>query len=117
MPPKTVQSRKGASREIMSRTPKPPPAIMQNGQPARVSDYLGIHTFAVRQMRDKLPRDVYEKILAAVRQGKKLDIDIAGRVAGVIREWAVGRGATHFTHWFQPQPGLTAEKHDTFLSF
>jgi glutamine synthetase len=90
---------------------------MHNGQPARVSDYFGINTYGVRQMRDKLPRDVYEKLLAAVRQGKKLDIDIAGRVAHVIKEWAVGRGATHFTHWFQPQTGLTAEKHDAFLSF
>ncbi|MGH7678601.1 MAG: glutamine synthetase III, partial [Gemmatimonadaceae bacterium] len=117
MPPKTVQQRKAVSRELSSRTPKPPPTIMQNGQPARVSDYFGINTFGVRQMRDKLPRDVYDKMLAAVRQGKKLDLDIAGRVSQVIKEWAIGRGATHFTHWFQPQTGLTAEKHDAFLSF
>ena len=68
-------------------------------------------------MRDKLPNDIYEKILAAVRQGKKLELEVAGRVAQVVREWALGRGATHFTHWFQPQTGLTAEKHDAFLSF
>lgn len=117
MPSKTVQQRKAVSRAIMSRTPKPPPAIMQNGQPARVSDYFGINTFGVRQMRDKLPRDVYDKILAAVRQGKKLELDVAGRVSQVIKDWAIGRGATHFTHWFQPQTGLTAEKHDAFLSF
>jgi glutamine synthetase len=117
MPAKTVQNRKTVTRELVSRTPKTPPAIMQNGQPARVSDYFGINTFGVRQMRDKLPRDVYEKIVAAVRQGKKLDIDVAGRVAQVIKEWAIGRGCSHFTHWFQPQTGLTAEKHDAFLSF
>jgi glutamine synthetase len=117
MSPKTVQQRKAVSREISSRTPKPPPAIMQNGQPARVSEYFGINTFGVRQMRDKLPREVYDKILAAVRQGKKLDLDVAGRVSQVIKDWAIGRGATHFTHWFQPQTGLTAEKHDAFLSF
>jgi glutamine synthetase len=118
MPPKTVQQRKAVTRELMSRTPKTPPAIMQNGQPAtRVSDYFGVNTYGVRQMRDKLPRDVYEKMLAAVRQGKKLDADVATRVAHVIKEWAIGRGATHFTHWFQPQTGLTAEKHDAFLSF
>jgi glutamine synthetase len=118
MPPKSIPHRKAVTREIVSRTPKTPPAIMQpNGQPARISDYFGINTFGVRQMRDKLPRDVYEKILAAVRQGKKLDIDVAGRVSQVIKDWAVGRGATHFTHWFQPQTGLTAEKHDAFLSF
>ena len=100
-----------------SRAPKPQPPIMQNGQPAKVSEYFGINTFGVRQMRDKLPRDVYHKIIAAVRQGKKLDLDVASRVSQVIKEWAVGRGATHFTHWFQPQTGLTAEKHDAFLSF
>jgi glutamine synthetase len=117
MPPKTVQQRKAVTREITSRTPKTPPAIMQNGQPARVSEYFGINTFGVRQMRDKLPRDVYDKLLAAVRGGKKLEPDIAGRVAHAIKEWALSRGATHFTHWFQPQTGLTAEKHDAFLSF
>jgi glutamine synthetase len=118
MAPKTVpQQRKAVTKEITSRTPKTPPPIMQNGQPARVSDYFGINTFGVRQMRDKLPRESYQKIVAAVRQGKKLDPDVASRVAQVIKEWAIGRGATHFTHWFQPQTGLTAEKHDAFLSF
>src|SRR5688500_16564304 len=109
--------RKSVSGDISSRTPKPLPAIMQNGQPAKISDYFGINTFGVRQMRDKLPNDIYDKILAAVRQGKKLDLEVAGRVAAVVRDWAIGRGATHFTHWFQPQTGLTAEKHDAFLSF
>jgi glutamine synthetase len=117
MPPKTAQSRKALVRELSSRTPKPAAPMIHNGQPARISEYFGINTFGVRQMRDKLPRDVYHKILAAVRQGKKLDPEIAVRVAQVIKEWAVGRGATHFTHWFQPQTGLTAEKHDAFLSF
>src|SRR3954469_17350245 len=117
MPPKPSQSRKAITREITRRTPKPSAPIMQNGQPAKVSEYFGINTLGVRQMRDKLPRDAYQKLVAAVRQGKKLDLDIAARVAAVIRDWAIGRGATHFTHWFQPQTGLTAEKHDAFLSF
>ena len=118
MPPKTVQQRKAVTREIMSRTPKTPPAIMHNGQPAtKVSEYFGINTFGVRQMRDKLPREIYQKLLLAVRQGKRIDVDVAARVSQVIKEWAIGRGATHFTHWFQPQTGLTAEKHDAFLSF
>src|SRR5437763_15524613 len=117
MPPKPAQQRKTVTREIAARTPKTPPAIMQNGQPAKVSEYFGMNTFGVRQMRDKLPRDVYHKIVAAVRQGKKLEFDVAGRVSQVIKEWAIGSGATHFTHWFQPQTGLTAEKHDAFLSF
>ena len=118
MPPKSSpQQRKAVQRDVGSRTPKPSTAIMHNGQPAKISDYFGINTFGVRQMRDKLPNDIYEKILAAVRQGKKLDLEVAGRVAAVVKDWAIGRGATHFTHWFQPQTGLTAEKHDAFLSF
>jgi glutamine synthetase len=115
--PKTAQTRKAVTRELSNRTPKSAPQMMHNGQPAKISEYFGINTFGVRQMRDKLPNDLYQKMLAAVRQGKKLDPDVAGRVAQVIRDWAVGRGATHFTHWFQPQTGLTAEKHDAFLSF
>jgi glutamine synthetase len=117
MPPKSVQHRKALLRELTSRTPKPSSPIMHNGQPAKVSEYFGINTLGVRQMRDKLPRDFYQKLVAAVRQGKKLDFDVAARVAAVIKDWAIGRGATHFTHWFQPQTGLTAEKHDAFLSF
>ncbi|MDQ6829356.1 MAG: glutamine synthetase III [Gemmatimonadota bacterium] len=81
------------------------------------SQYFGINTFGARQMRDKLPRDVYKNLVASIRQGKKLDLEIAPTVAQVIKEWAISRGVTHFTHWFQPQTGLTAEKHDAFLSF
>ena len=68
-------------------------------------------------MRDKLPRDIYAKLVDAVKHGKKLDVEVAPRVAQAIKEWAISHGATHFTHWFQPQTGLTAEKHDAFLSF
>ncbi|MFN2399056.1 MAG: glutamine synthetase III [Gemmatimonadaceae bacterium] len=83
----------------------------------RTSEYFGINTFGARQMRDKLPKDVYARLLACIRQGKKLDLDIAPTVAQAIKDWAISRGVTHFTHWFQPQTGLTAEKHDAFLSF
>ncbi|HET9683407.1 MAG TPA: glutamine synthetase III [Gemmatimonadaceae bacterium] len=81
------------------------------------SAYFGINTFGARQMRDKLPKDVYDKLAASVRLGRKLDLDVAPAVAQVIKEWAISRGVTHFTHWFQPQTGLTAEKHDAFLTF
>src|SRR3990172_11297569 len=105
MPPKNMQPRKAVTRELMSRAPKQN-SVMQsggaarNGQPMRISEYFGINTFGVNQMRDKLPREAYTKIVAAVRQGKKLDAEVAGRVAQVINEWAVGRGATHYTHLF-----------------
>ena len=68
-------------------------------------------------MRAKLPKHAYEKLVSAIRHGKKLDLDIAPTVAQAIKEWAMSRGATHFTHWFLPQTGLTAEKHDAFLTF
>jgi len=85
--------------------------------PSPTSAYFGINTFGAKHMRAKLPAEVYAKLLASVRLGKKLDIEIAPTVAQVIKEWAVSRGVTHFCHWFQPQTGLTAEKHDAFLAF
>jgi glutamine synthetase len=95
-----------------------PLAANGDGHPVPpTSAYFGINTFGARQMRDKLPKDVYAKLAASIRLGKKLDLDVAPTVAQVIKEWAISRGVTHFTHWFQPQTGLTAEKHDAFLSF
>jgi glutamine synthetase len=89
-----------------------------NGQEhGSVASYFGINTFGARQMRTKLSKDVYAKLSAAIRLGKKLDTEIAPTVAQSIKEWAISRGASHFTHWFLPQTGLTAEKHDAFLTF
>jgi glutamine synthetase len=102
--------------EITDREIRTSPAF-QSGGHGRTSEYFGINTFGVRQMRDKLPRETYAKLVDAVRHGKKLDLDVAPRVAQAVKEWALAHGATHFTHWFQPQTGLTAEKHDAFLSF
>ncbi len=68
-------------------------------------------------MRAKLPKEVFDNLVSAIRHGKKLDNDIAPTVAQAIKEWALSRGATHFSHWFLPQTGLTAEKHDAFLTF
>src|SRR3954463_6022448 len=85
-------------------------------RPGRISEYFGINTFGIRQLKDKLPKSDYDRLVASVRQGKKLDSDIAPAGAKAIKDWAISRGATHFTHWFQPQTGLTAEKHDAFLS-
>jgi glutamine synthetase len=118
MPASTSHTpRKTVLHEITEREPRIPTNHSSNGGTARTSEFFGTYTFGVRQMRDKLPRDTYAKLVAAVRHGKKLDSDIAPRVAQAIKEWAIGMGATHFTHWFQPQTGLTAEKHDAFLSF
>src|SRR5215212_4861109 len=118
-----VSTRKAALQAITAQRPTPLSLTATGAyHPAangakQISEYFGCNTFGVRQLRDKLPKDIYKKLLASIRHGKKLDVDIAPTVAQVIKEWATSRGATHFTHWFQPQTGLTAEKHDAFLSF
>jgi glutamine synthetase len=91
--------------------------LNDRGDSHRISDYFGVNTFGARQMRDKLPQEVYQKLHESIRWGKKLDAEVAPVLAQVVKDWAISRGATHFTHWFQPQTGLTAEKHDAFLSF
>src|SRR5688500_1851913 len=124
--PESSTPRHTVVRDIVKRAPRVHlDALAANGKgangshgiPAQTSQYFGINTFGVRQMRDRLPRDVYAKLSASIRMGKKLDVEIAPVVAQVIKEWAIARGVTHFTHWFQPQTGLTAEKHDAFLTF
>lgn len=112
-----ADSRKQAIREITTRAIRIPPGLDKDGTPIPTSEYFGSNTFGARQMRDKLPKDVYSNLVASIRQGKKLDIAVAPTVAQVIKEWAISRGVTHFTHWFLPQTGLTAEKHDAFFAF
>jgi len=121
MPATGLNPRKAAIQDIASRTARNSNGSANgngnsNGQHP-TSEYFGINTFGARQMRARLPKEVYAKLVGAIRQGKKLDAEIAPTVAQVIKEWAISRGVTHFTHWFQPQTGLTAEKHDAFLSF
>lgn len=76
---------------------------------------FGENTFNDRIMREKLPKDVYKKLIKTIKSGEKLDLSIANSVAHAMKEWAISKGVTHFTHWFQPQTGLTAEKHDSFF--
>ena len=68
-------------------------------------------------MKQKLPKAVYQSLQETIRRGSKLDHSIANEVAHAVKEWALAKGASHFCHWFQPQTGLTAEKHDAFLTF
>jgi glutamine synthetase len=82
-----------------------------------VSKFFGELTFNKKVMAKKLSKDVYSKLLATLEGGKELDESIAGDVANAMKEWAVENGATHFTHWFQPQRGGTAEKHDAFITY
>jgi glutamine synthetase len=113
----SLTPRATAMRAISTRSVIAPDVPSVRAHPIPTSEYFGINTFGARQMRDKLPKEVYQKLVSAIRLGKKLDIEIAPTVAQVIKEWAVSRGVTHFCHWFQPQTGLTAEKHDAFLNF
>ncbi|WP_418482875.1 glutamine synthetase III [Dysosmobacter sp.] len=81
-----------------------------------VSDYFGSLVFDDRVMRAKLPSDVYASLKRTIDEGASLDAHVADAVATAMRDWAVEHGATHFTHWFQPLTGITAEKHDGFIA-
>ena len=81
-----------------------------------VSEYFGSMVFDDRVMRATLSADVYESLRKTIDEGSKLDISVANAVAQAMKDWAVDHGATHFTHWFQPLTGITAEKHDSFIS-
>ena len=81
-----------------------------------VSDYFGSLVFDDRVMRANLSAEVYGSLRQTIDEGKELDISVANAVASAMKDWAVAHGATHFTHWFQPLTGITAEKHDSFIS-
>ena len=77
---------------------------------------FGSMVFNDAVMKQRLPRDIYKPLKKTIRQGTRLELDVANVVASAMKEWAVENGATHFTHWFQPMTGTTAEKHDSFIS-
>lgn len=107
-----------AIREVSKRGPRKfDPPRDEQGTLLRVSDFYGVNTFDLYKMKEQLPKEVFTKLVQTVDLGKKLDRDIADTVAHAIKEWALTRNVTHFCHWFQPQTGATAEKHDAFLSF
>ncbi len=81
-----------------------------------VPEYFGELVFDDRQMRARLSSKVYASLRKTIDEGKKLDSKIAEAVASAMKEWALEKGATHFTHWFQPLTGITAEKHDSFIT-
>ena len=81
-----------------------------------VSDYFGSLVFDDRAMKASLPSSVYFSLKKTIDEGTNLDTEVANAVASAMKDWAVAHGATHFTHWFQPLTGVTAEKHDSFIS-
>ncbi len=81
-----------------------------------ISSYFGSLVFNDKVMQESLPQEIYRALKKTVRDGKDLDITIANAVANSMKEWAISHGATHYTHWFQPMTGMTAEKHESFIS-
>ena len=82
----------------------------------RVPEYFGSMVFDDRVMKARLSAEVYDSLRKTIDQGTKLDLSVANAVAAAMKDWAVEKGATHFTHWFQPMTGITAEKHDSFIT-
>ena len=82
----------------------------------QVTDYFGCLVFDDKVMKSKLSSDIYKKLKKTINEGKELDISVANSVALAMKDWAIENGATHYTHWFQPMTGVTAEKHDSFIS-
>ncbi len=83
---------------------------------SRVSELFGSMVFNDALMRERLPKDTYRALRKTMQDGKSLDPTVANVVANAMKDWAIEKGATHFTHWFQPMTGITAEKHDSFIS-
>lgn len=81
-----------------------------------VSDYFGSLVFDDRVMKANLSADVYKSLKKTIDEGARLDDKVADAVATAMKDWAISKGATHFTHWFQPLTGITAEKHDSFIT-
>ncbi len=81
----------------------------------RLPEMFGENVFNDSVQKETLPSEVYKALRETVESGKQLDVSIAGAVASAMKKWAVSKGATHYTHWFQPLTGLTAEKHDSFI--
>lgn len=82
----------------------------------RIPELYGSLVFNDKAMRDKLPKDIYKALRKTIENNTHLELDVANSVAVAMKEWAVENGATHFTHWFQPMTGITAEKHDSFIT-
>ena len=97
--------------DVLDRKPKPP-----KRPDNKISTYYGENVFNKFIMRSYLPDEAYEGILRAMDDGTPVDRKVADQTASAMKEWAISRGATHYTHWFQPLTGTTAEKHDSFIA-
>ena len=82
---------------------------------SKVTDIYGSMVFNEHTMRERLPKATYKQLMRTIKEGAPLDEDVANVVAHAMKEWAIEKGATHYTHWFQPLTGITSEKHDSFI--
>ena len=104
-------NRQQALHEVLDRVPN------HVERPSnKISEYFGENVFNLHVMRSYLPDEAYEGILEAMEKGTPISRKVADQTATAMKEWAIGRGATHYTHWFQPLTGSTAEKHDSFIA-
>ena len=81
-----------------------------------LTELFGCDVFNETTMRQRLPQDIFDAWKTCIRTGSSLDLPVANAIAEAMRVWAVEKGATHYTHWFQPMTGITAEKHDSFVT-
>ena len=82
----------------------------------KVTDFFGIDVFNDTVMAERLPEETYAALKKTIENGEELDAQVAEVVANAMKEWAIEKGATHYSHWFQPMTGITAEKHDAFIT-
>jgi len=104
-----ANTRMQANYDVLHRVPKP---IDFNG---KVSEVFGENVFHSEVMREFLPSQAFKSMMKAIESGDRLDRNIADQVASAMKDWSLSKGATHYTHWFQPLTGSTAEKHDAFF--
>jgi len=91
--------------------------LERNHQPIeRVDEIFGKDVFSQRTMQQRLPKDIFKRLVRTIDLGERLDLQIADVIAAAMKDWAIENGATHYTHWFQPLTGLTAEKHDSLVT-
>jgi glutamine synthetase len=102
--------------EVTNRSPKRfDPPRDESGKREKISEFFGANVFDISKMETHLPKEIFRKLLSTIETGQKLETDVANVVATTVKDWALSKGVTHYTHWFQPLTGLTAEKHDAFI--
>ena len=109
----SANARRAAVAAILTRRPR---KFTDGGADESLQQIFGKNVFGDDEMRARLPENAYGALRSCMEHGTELDPNLADLVANAMKEWALSRGATHFTHWFLPMTGSTAEKHDSFLN-